>query len=111
MNDLPDVYLRAQTAMAELKAAIVQLLQLHPSLTNAEIGRSLGIYHGHVGHEGHIPRTLLALLQEEGIAEQDEDGRWIRVRYIESPQNPELAGTEDLCDEDELTEVVAPLLD
>jgi DNA-binding IclR family transcriptional regulator len=77
MSDLPDIYLRAQRAVAELKAAIVQLLQLHPSLTNAEIGRSLGIYHGHVGHEGHIPRTLLALLEEEGIAQQDQKSkRW-----------------------------------
>ncbi|MEX2227565.1 MAG: hypothetical protein WEB52_14070 [Dehalococcoidia bacterium] len=31
-----------------------------------------------------------------------EDGTWIRVRYLESPGNPSLVGTEDLCSEDDL---------
>ncbi len=26
-----------------------------------------------------------------------EDGRWIKVRYVESPDHPALVGTEDLC--------------
>jgi len=46
-------------------------------LTNAEIGRSLGIYAGHVDHEGHIPRTLLALMEKEGVVQQDPASkRW-----------------------------------
>ncbi|HET9477228.1 MAG TPA: hypothetical protein VFP63_07050 [Dehalococcoidia bacterium] len=35
-----------------------------------------------------------------------EDGRWIRVRHIESPNNPSRAGTEELCSEDEIEERV-----
>ena len=31
-----------------------------------------------------------------------EDGRWIRVRHIESPNNPSRAGTEQVCSEDEI---------
>lgn len=31
-----------------------------------------------------------------------EDGKWIRVRYLESQVNPLIAGTEDLCHVDEL---------
>jgi hypothetical protein len=35
-----------------------------------------------------------------------EDGRWIRVRHIESPHNPSHAGSEQLCSEDEIEEHV-----
>jgi hypothetical protein len=68
-----DAYKLAQRALADLKAAILKLLRHAHStgLTNAEIGRALGIYHGHVGHEGHIPRTLLAMMEIEGVVEQD----------------------------------------
>ena len=31
-----------------------------------------------------------------------EDGEWIRVRYLEAPDAPDLAGTEDPCCRDEL---------
>ncbi len=45
--------------------------------TNAEIGKSLGIYKGHVGHEGHIPRTLLSVMESEGVVRQDgETKKW-----------------------------------
>jgi hypothetical protein len=44
--------------MADLKGAVYELLESSDSpLSNAEIGRRLGIYQGHVGHEGHISRT------------------------------------------------------
>lgn len=68
-------YHLAQSAIADLKAAIYSLLEnsSKDSLSNAEIGRSLGIYSGHVGHEGHISRTLLAMMEEEGVVEQDDD--------------------------------------
>lgn len=41
----PEAYLRAQRALAELKAAVYQVLTDAPAegLSNAEIGRSLGI--------------------------------------------------------------------
>ena len=35
-----------------------------------------------------------------------EDGRRIRVRHIESPNNPSRAGTEQVCSEDEIEERV-----
>jgi hypothetical protein len=67
-----DAYQLAQRAVADLKAAVYALLAVAPGegLTNAEIGRSLGIYTGHVEHEGHIPRTLLALMEKEGVVVQ-----------------------------------------
>lgn len=52
-------------------------------MTNAEIGRSLGIYAGHVGHEGHIPRTLLALMESDGVVSQDEKSkRWVLRNHM-----------------------------
>lgn len=41
------------------------------------------------------------------IVKETTDGRWILVRYIEVPEDPDLVGTEDLCDESELVEMVA----
>ncbi len=75
-------YHRAQLAISELKTAVLEFLQEsdETGLTNAEIGRGLGIYHGHVGHEGHVSRTLLGLMEQEGVVRQDEDSkRWIVV--------------------------------
>lgn len=73
-----DYYGVAQRAMADLKAAVRYLLLQHPGgLTNAQIGRALGIYSGHVGHEGHVSRTVLGMLQAEGVAVQDaKTKRW-----------------------------------
>jgi DNA-binding IclR family transcriptional regulator len=72
-------YKLAQRALANLKAAVhgVLLEAGAGGLTNAEIGRTLGIYAGHVGHEGHIPRTLLAMMESEGVVEQNKESkRW-----------------------------------
>lgn len=70
----PAAYRRAQRAMADLKASVVEVLFAAPSggLQNSVIGRSLGIYAGHQGHEGHISRTILHLLEAEGVAGQDK---------------------------------------
>ena len=35
-----------------------------------------------------------------------EDGEWIKVRYIESGDSPQLVNTEDLCSQDDLLEIV-----
>ncbi len=69
----------AQTAMADLKSAVYLILKEAgvEGLLNVEIGKSLGIYQGHIRHEGHIPRTLLALMEEEGVVEQHaETKKW-----------------------------------
>src|SRR6476469_1171553 len=70
---LASPYRCAQRAIADLKAAVHSVLEAAPSsgLTNAEIGRTLGIYAGHVEHEGHISRTLLALMEKEGVVQQN----------------------------------------
>ena len=69
-----EAYLKAQVALAGLKGAVHSLLANNPQgLSNAEIGRSLGIYQGHKGHEGHISRTVLAFLEAEGAVKQNED--------------------------------------
>jgi hypothetical protein len=78
MTTLNDSYHTAQSALADLKASVhFVLANCSDGLTNVQIGRTLGIYGGHVGHEGHISRTLLALLESEGVAEQDsKTKRW-----------------------------------
>lgn len=75
-------YQRAQLAMAQLKASVYEMLSHAPSegMTNAELGRSLGIYRGHVGHEGHISRIILAFLEEEAVALQDKVTKRWRLR-------------------------------
>lgn len=81
MNSLNDCYHCAQVAISDLKAAVHFVLADAPDgLTNAQVGRTLGIYGGHVGHEGHISRTLLALLEGEGVAEQDSQSKRWRLK-------------------------------
>ncbi|MCJ7975144.1 hypothetical protein LOS88_20230 [Aeromonas veronii] len=77
-------YQLAQSAIADLKSAVYLTLEASgdAGLTNAELGRSLGIYGGHVGHEGHISRTLLGLLENEGVVVQVADTkRWFLKKY------------------------------
>ena len=70
--------------MAELKTAVYSLLRAGPvaGLRNADIGRALGIYAGHVEHEGHIPRTLLALMEREGVVQQHPETKLWTVRTL-----------------------------
>lgn len=84
-------YLMAQTAVAELKSAIHLVVARAGTegLRNIDIGRLLGIYKGHVEHEGHIPRTLLAMMEDEGVVEQDPCTKRWKLRQpadIESPE-------------------------
>lgn len=72
-------YDRAQRAIAELKMAVHDTLAAadEHGLSNAEIGRQLGIYFGHKGHVGHVPRAILALMELEGsVVQDDETTRW-----------------------------------
>lgn len=67
-------YEKAQIAIAQLKGAIYEILQTEESgLKNVQIGKKLGIYIGHIGHEGHISRTCLELMKNEGLVNQDEE--------------------------------------
>lgn len=74
-------YHLAQRALADLKGSVLLTLQAAGSdgLSNAELGRRLGIYAGHKGHEGHISRTMLAMMEEEGVVEQEEETKRWRV--------------------------------
>lgn len=77
-------YQLVQTAIADLKSSVHLLLQDFPDgLSNAVIGRSLGIYSGHVGHEGHISRTILAIMQAEGVVEQDSNTKIWKLRSFD----------------------------
>ena len=81
---MKDAYHKAQKGMTYLKSAIYVLLSNAPKegLSNANIGRTLGIYSGHIGHEGHIPRTLLAIMEDEGIVEQNSSNKkWQLKKY------------------------------
>ena len=53
---------------------------------------------------GDRVRTTDGALVE--VVEETEDGRWILIRYVDDPENPGVVGTEDLCREDELQELV-----
>jgi hypothetical protein len=79
-----DAYPIAQEAMSKLRSSVYILLKQAPSegLKNSEIGRALGIYSGHVGHEGHISRTILALMEAEGVVEQIADTKCWRLRQV-----------------------------
>ena len=82
-------YRQAQRAIADLKSAIQMLLDCagEGGMTNSDVGRCLGIYQGHKGHEGHIPRTLLALLEADGTVEQREkDKHWLLKKCRDGAQ-------------------------
>ena len=80
-----DAYHLAQSAMADLKSAVYLVLESAPSagLTNAEVGRTLGIYGGHEGHEGHISRTLLQQLKSERVVVQGENKKWLLEQHLD----------------------------
>lgn len=49
------------------------------------------------------------LLKNQATAEVLEnlgDGIWVQVRFIESPQDPSLVGTEELCHCEEVIRVI-----
>lgn len=75
----------AQDGLTKLKMAVCLLLMTAPAngLTNAQIGRRLGIYHGYLGgNKGHISRTILGYLESEGMVLQNPDSRkWCLVRH------------------------------
>lgn len=50
--------------------------------------RTRGIYMGHVGHEGHIPRTMLALMEEEGVVSKADNDRWTLREHGSVSQQP-----------------------
>lgn len=81
-NKFSEAYRRAQHAMADLKSAVYEMVALsgRDGLRNADVGRSLGIYSGHERHQGHIPRTLLAIMEDEGVVEQDPNSKRWRLR-------------------------------
>jgi DNA-directed RNA polymerase specialized sigma24 family protein len=82
MTTLNEAYAEAQLAIATLKSLVRTVLEMAPNggLRNSEIGRSLGIYSGHIEHEGHISRTLLAMLEAEGVVQQDEQTKQWSLR-------------------------------
>ena len=78
--DAIDAYHLAQKGIADLKAAILALIVNagDEGLTNAEVGKALGIYRGHSekGHEGHVSRFLLERMREEQVLVQADGKRW-----------------------------------
>jgi len=88
-------YHLAQRALADLKGAVYLLLRSTSGhgLSNAQIGRGLGIYAGHVGHEGHISRTLLEMMRSEGVVHQDPTSkRWFLKEHT-GPDEGEVSET------------------
>ena len=85
-------YRIAQSGITQLKQAIHMLLDRagDNGLSNAEIGRTLGIYAGHAGHEGHISRTILALMEVEAVVEQNTaTKRWKLCNHFAEKRNSE----------------------
>lgn len=75
-------YQLAQHAIADLKTAILFTLKAgaEEEMKNADLGRALGIHHGHARHEGHIQRSMLALMESEGVVVQNEKTKLWKVR-------------------------------
>jgi hypothetical protein len=80
-----ELYLQAQHAVAELKSAVLGIVELagKSGLKNSQVGRALGIYAGHVRHEGHISRTILAMLESEGLLRQEPASKKWFVNSLE----------------------------
>ena len=77
-------FAHVQQGMSHLKIAVYELLNTADSngLKNVEIGRELGIYCGHEGHEGHISRTILAMLEHDDLVTQDKQSKaWHVVHH------------------------------
>ena len=87
MPEQNNPYYLAQSAMAQLKTAVYMVLKNcgPDGLRNADIGRFLGIYMGHADHEGHISRTLLAIMEAEGVVEQDKKSKLWTLRAVITP--------------------------
>lgn len=86
MNGRETPYELAQTGITFLKSAVYNLLRenkIDSGLTNAELGRALGIYGGHVRHEGHISRTILSIMESEGVVAQDKESKRWKLKEIE----------------------------
>lgn len=76
MKNETKAYHLAQNAMANLKTAVHMTLIDNDTdgLKNSEIGKKLGVYGGHDGqHQGHISRTILSILADEGVVEQKKE--------------------------------------
>lgn len=85
-------YRQAQRAMADLTSAVLSIIATAGAdgISNSQVGRLLGIYQGHIGHEGHISRTMLELLKADGIIEQlGKGGPWRMKSIVESEQSNE----------------------
>jgi hypothetical protein len=81
-GDHVHAYRLAQRAIADLKSAVIielSRMDTGSGLSNAEVGRLLGIYAGHKGHLGHIPRTLLAIMEADGTVQQDKASKKWRL--------------------------------
>ena len=51
------------------------------------------------------------LMKNQSVAEVVEnlgDGIWVKGRFLESPQNPSIIGSEDLCYCEEILQVLDP---
>ena len=44
---------------------------------------------------------------DSDVVAPTEDGEWIRVKYMDAPESPEIIGTEDLCSTDEIVSYTA----
>lgn len=77
-------YQSAQRALADLKHSIFLVLSAGPAegMKNSQIGRTLGIYAGHVRHHGHISRTLLEMMLKEGVVDQDPRTKLWKLRDL-----------------------------
>jgi len=81
----PELYTRAQRALAELKGVVFELItDSAKGISNAEIGRQLGIYGGHSGQAGHISRTILELLEKDEIVHQDAKTKLWSLRPLKN---------------------------
>ena len=77
-SETTDHYRRAQVALADLKAAARGVLLSAPSdgLADDDVGRLLGLNALSGTADGQLTRTILGVLEAEGVATKDEGERW-----------------------------------
>ena len=80
-SESSNAYFLAQKSISMLKTSVLIILEQagNKGLRNVDIGKKLGIYTVHKGHEGHIPRAILDIMEKDGTVEQDEESKIWRL--------------------------------
>lgn len=81
-------YALAQSALAQLKAAVHALLKATP-MRQSDISKTLGVRGPTASNnQDYIVFTVLRYMQEEGLVEQLDDKSWALRRIVSESDSP-----------------------